>query len=108
MKDFWFGLFMLLLGVAMFIWTQMDFKSLVRSTGRLSRWAGLLPSTRVGLTAASLFGILLGLSVVLPINKSSGIGNVVSVALVVLLFGGLIHDLVSYFWRRFNGAGGEP
>ena len=108
MKDFWFGLLMLLLGVAMFIWTQMDFKSLVRSTGRLSMWAGLLPSTRVGLTAASLFGILLGLSVVLPIRKSSGIGNVVSVALVVLLFGGLIHDLASYFWRRSNGAGGEP
>ncbi len=108
MKDLWFGLFMLSLGVGMLIWTQKDFVGLVRRTGRLSMWAGLLPSTRVGLTAVSLFAVLAGISVLVPLNKSSGVGNVVSIVLIVLLFGGLIHDLVSWLWQHFKRGGGEP
>ncbi len=108
MKDLWFGLFMLSLGVGMLIWTQKDFVGLVRRTGRLSMWAGLLPSTRVGLIAVSLFAVLAGISVLVPLNKSSGVGNVVSIVLIVLLFGGLIHDLVSWLWQHFKRGGGEP
>ncbi|GAB2513303.1 hypothetical protein GCM10027084_28900 [Pseudoxanthomonas sangjuensis] len=108
MKDLWFGLVMLALGAGMFVWTQKDFAGLVRNTGRLSMWGGLLPSTRIGLTSVSLFAILAGVHVLTFDGTRSALDNIVAALLLFLLFGGLIHDFVYWLLARPSDRGSEP
>ena len=107
MNDLWAGLILLALGTGMLFWTQMNHQGLVRSLGRLSHRGGLLPSTRVGLTFASLFAILAGFAVLLHISKNTFLGNATSICLLALLFGGLVHDLVSWF-AQHGDSRNEP
>ena len=107
MKDLWFGLLLLALGLGMFVWAQRDFAGLVRWTGRLSKWGGLLPSTRLGLTLVSLFSILAGFTVLTNISKTSAAGNAISIVLVLLLLGGFLHDFLFWLWQRVH-RGSEP
>jgi hypothetical protein len=108
MKDLWFGLVLIVLGAVLFIWTHRDFSGLVQWTGRLSMWGGLLPATRTGLTAVSLFSLIAGLQVMTFDGHRTEADDVVATALVVLLFGGLVHDLVHWLRHGNKDRGGEP
>jgi hypothetical protein len=94
MSDLWHGIFLLSLGIGMFVWVQVDFTGLVRSTGRLSRWAYVIPSTRIGLSAVSLALVLAGILVLTYHGTRTPFQNVLGIAMGLSVFGGFLHDLV--------------
>jgi len=94
MSDLWNGILLLAIGIGLFVWVQVDFAGLVRTTGRLSRWAYVIPSTRVGLSAVSFFFVVCGIEVLIYHGTRTTFQNVLAIAAGLTLVGGFIHDLV--------------
>jgi hypothetical protein len=94
MSDLWNGIFLLAIGIGLFVWVQVDFAGLVRSTGRLSRWAYVIPSTRIGLSAVSFAFALAGILVLTYHGTRTPFQNVLGIAMCLSVVGGFIHDLV--------------
>ena len=102
-NDSWFGILLLSLGVGLFAWVQIDFAGLVRTTGRLSRWAYLLPSTPVGLRAVAAFALMGGVSVLTYRGTRTPFQDALAIAMAIALVGGLVHDLIQWFVLRGRG-----
>ena len=91
------------IGVGGLIWANSNFPQMTRWLGGFSRWGYLVPTTRLGMSAAMLGTIFIGLSALPPrllFYPDNWRSVFVSVFLVLAIFG-LLHDLAS--WPRGNG-----
>jgi len=94
MSDLQNGIFFLAFGIGIFVWVQVDFTGLVRSTGILTRWAFVIPSTRIGLSAVSFAIVLAGILELTYHGTRTLFQNVLAIAMGLTVFGAFIHDLV--------------
>jgi hypothetical protein len=96
MNEPWFGILLIVAGLALFVSVQINFVGLVRASGRLARWAMLVPPTRVGLSAVAAFLATLGVQIIRYALGQNGGRNAITTFMVLLLIGGLLHDLVAW------------
>jgi hypothetical protein len=89
------GIFFIAYGIGVFAWAQLDFAGLVRLMGMFSRWAFVIPSTRIGMSAISLAIVLAGALQLMYHGTRTPLQNVLAIAMGLLAFGAFIHDLVS-------------
>ena len=107
MDDRGMGLLLLVVGFGMFFWTQKDYQGLVRAFGNLTRWGRVLPSTRFGLTCASLVSILLGMAVILHISKNTFLWHAILICMMALALVGFVHDFVCWVVQD-SDSGDDP
>ena len=94
---------LLALGVGGLIWANFNFSQMTRWLGGFSRWGYLVPTTRLGMSAAMLGTIFIGLSALPPrlLFYPDSWRDVFAFGFLGLAVFGLLHDLAS--WPRSNG-----
>ena len=92
MNEPWFGVLLVVAGLALLVATLINFRALVHHSGLLSHWAMLVPPTRVGLSAVALFLVLLGVQIIRYAAGHTSGRTEIAFLMAALLAGGLLHD----------------
>jgi hypothetical protein len=101
--DSLFALSFIGLGVGGLLWANTNFAQMVRWLGMFSRWAYVVPTTRIGMSAAMLSTICVGICALPPrfLFYPEGWRSVFLVGFFAFAGFGLLHDLVN--WSRGSG-----
>ena len=110
MSEFLYTLFvvaLIALGIAGLAWALLRFEDMSRSLGLFGYWGMAIPTTRLGMSAAMIGIVLIGLASLPPrlLFYPEGNREILGIAFIVVVFAGLIHDLA--YWLSGLGQRGK-